>query len=1016
MLGCLKYLICILTATFVHTVRADVPAPELLTLFDVQVQLLSDGSRGPYRISAHSIESDSIQVWVSGVSQVHHQDYTVHAKRAQVTFYKQLSRGDEITVRFRQAPQVVDRVYRRKVVIENERKVSSGSPHPQRVTALSEQRQGESKLEMGGSKSIQVTFGSQQNQRVSQALQMHISGEVADGVSVLAALSDRNFPVGQQGSTVGLRELDQVLFQVRSRSVAADVGDLNVNFDRTHFGRYRRRLKGAQVMVNRDGGRFTAVGAVAGGQWLNHRVVGTEGYQGPYRLPGLNGFLGSVVAESERVYLNGQLLKPGEQLDYIIDYERGLVTFSPERPIVASSRILVEYQTLDEGKQSRLLGVEGKVRLGESGWSVGSTVIRESEQTGLPGLEIPGVFGVHKQLTGLDATYAPRDGTWLTSEVVWSDEPGAQGHAIDVNGKWASERRGKGGLQVTGRFQKISLGFEGFERLDEGAREGRWGWQPEARLQDVREGEFGLRYTVGKVSFDGMWGQRTGERPAKRRGVSVTVPYGHYHYEHIGRPMGGVTRQRGLVAGRLGIFRSSVRLEWEHADGDGVPSASVFYAADPRGVAFEAVQVGQVAWDIEIGQRNWTLASEFSTRQIRLRQLVWQDSVRALSHTHRAKVDWQGWSVLGSYGQTLSRTGFVDLGRRVTHLGRTRIHFSHPGYTHQVFYRVSSVGVQTHQPVYIDVGRGLGSYVWEDVDGDGERDAQEFVLDVEGNFEPVYGFGSDFLPVREGVLGARVEMDIGRLLGRSQGFLAGLSWDASVNSDRQTVSNAIAPWHILHLGDDSEIEMGQQDVQVRLHIFRYHKRGSLKISGRARDRLDRFFYGGGRETLREASVGGRFRFGREGELDGGVSTQSRHRSGTEAFAFLIRSYSGRGRGWWRPSPRWDLKLGVSGGRDIDRQRDILAHYFSLQPEVVRRLAGRGRLRARVDWTQVKATKDVPIFMGLASGNRVGQNWVWRLGLDYRFGQYVTAAVSYDGRKRPAQTVFHLSRMEMRAVF
>ncbi|MFT5365262.1 MAG: hypothetical protein ACI8V2_000199 [Candidatus Latescibacterota bacterium] len=1010
----LKYIICILAVIFVHTLNAEVPQPEVWTLFDGEVRLRADGSRGPYRISGHAIETDLIRVWVAGVLQVKDRDYTVNITRAQVTFFKQLDRGDRITVRFRQAPQVVGKVYRRRVLTEEDETLGESYAPAQRAAPSTPAQVEASKLEMGGSKSIQVTFGSKQSHRVSQALQMHIAGEVADGVSVLAVLSDHNLPVGEQGSTVGLRELDQVLFQVRGHDMAADVGDLDVYLDRTHFGRYRRQLQGAQVAVDREGGRFSAVGAVSRGQWLTHRVGGIEGYQGPYQLPRSNGFLGAVVSESERVYLNGKLLKRGDQLDYVIDYERGIVTFAPEQPIAASSRILIEYQTIDEGTQSRLVGLEGQVRLGDSGWSVGSTLIRESDV--LSGLEITGLPGVHRQVAGLDATFAPRDGFRITSEVAWSDDATKKGHAMDVNGMWTSNWNRQSALQITGRFEQVSLGYEGFERLDAGAREGRWGWQPEVRLQDVHEGELGLRYTVGKVSFNGMWGRRTGDWVAERRVLGVQLPFGQYEYEHIGRSQGGLTRQRGRLEGGLGMFRSGIRVEFEQADGDGVPSASVFYAADPRAFALVGVQLGEVVWDVEVGQKKWNWRSELSTRQIRQKQLVWQDSLTAWSHLHQAKVDWQGWSVLGSYGQTVSQAGAVASIRRVTHLGRTRVHFSRSGYMHQVFYRVSSAGVQTHQPVYVDVGRGLGSYVWEDVDGDGEQDAEEFVLDVDGNFEPVYGFGNDFLPVREGVLGARLEIDLGRLLNRSQGFLAGLSMDASVNADRQAVSNAIGPWHVFGVEDDPDIQMAQRDVRLRLHIFRYHKRGSLKVSGRARDRLDRFFYGGGRESLRNVSLGGRFRFGRDGELEGDVTSEERQRTGTEAFAFSIRSYSGHWRGLWRPSNPWDLRLGLAGGRDFDRQRDLLVHYFSLQPEVIRRLAGRGRLRARVDWTQVDAGSDVPIFLGMANGNRVGQNWVWRLGLDYRFGRYVTALVSYDGRKRPTLPVIHLGRMEMRAVF
>jgi len=997
-------------------IYADVPLPDVWTLFDGEVRLKADGSRGPYRIADREIEADSIFVWVAGVLQVADQDYTVLPHRALVTFLKQIHRGDDIVIRFRQVPQVVGSVYRRRELVDEAEPMTGNVPSVQRRAPMMQVREEPSQLEIGGHKSIAVTVGSEQSHRVSQALQMHIAGEVAEGVSVLAILSDRNLPLGEQGSTVGLRELDRVLFQVRGRDVAADLGDLDVRFDRTQLGRYRRQLQGAQIRVDHSVGDFLAIGAVSRGQWRTHRVVGIEGYQGPYQLPGVSGFLSTIVVESERVYLNGQLLQRGEQLDYVMDYERGIVRFAPERPIVASSRILVEYQILDEGAESRLVGVDGAVKLGESGWSVGSTLIRESDQATLVGIEMPGVSGTHRQITGLDVTYAPKDGVQLGSEVAWYDDAHKKGHAVDVNGVWTSNRQDENTLQVTGRFRQVSLGFDGFERLDAGSREGRWGWQPETRLQDEREGELGVKYTVGRISLSGLWGRRTGDIEADRRAFGIQVPFGSYHYEHIGRSVGGLTRQRARLEGQKGLFRSGIRGTLERADGDGVASASVFYATDPHAFLLDGIRLGEVAWDVVVGQNKWNWRSELSTRQIRQKKTVWQDSLQAWSHTHQAKVDWHGWSVSGLYGQTVSDLGAVTITRRVTHLGRTRVNYSGQGYSHQIFYRISSAGVQNRQPIYVDVGRGLGSYVWEDVDGDGEKDAEEFVPDVDGNYEPVYQVGNGFLPAREGVLGVRFETDLGRVFNRSTGFVSGLSFDVSANAERHVISNAIGPWHLFGVEDAPDIQMAQRDGQVRLHIFRYHKRGSLRLSGQVRDRMDRFFYGGGRESLRNARLGGRLRLGRDGDLDGDVAMAWRKRTGTEAFAFSIRSYSGQGHGAWRVSNEWDMRLGLLGGRDDDDQRDLQVHYISLQPEVIRRLSGRGRLRGRVDWTHVTATDEVPLFLGMANGNRVGQNWVWRLGVDYRFGRYVTALVSYDGRKRPTLPVVHLGRMEMRAVF
>lgn len=995
-----------------HSVEAEVPPPQVWTLFDREVRLMGDGSRGPYRVASGLVFD--VHVWVEDVLQVPDLDYVLDSERGQITFLKHIVRGENLLIRYKKKPQIVGDVYRRRVLLESE-KHEDGVPFSVQRSRRSARHYDEEKLEIGGSKRIAVSFGSAQQHQVSQALQLHIAGEVAEGVSLLAVLSDRNLPVGEKGATLGLRELDRILFQVRGPQVSADVGDLDVLFDRTSFGRYRRQLQGAQVSFDRGESRGSVVGAVSRGQWTTHRLVGIEGYQGPYQLPVAVGFAGGVLPESERVYLNGELLKRGEQLDYVLDYEQGSVTFAPERPIVTSSRILVEYQTYDETQQSRLVGLDGVVYLGQSGWSVGATLIRENNQSGVLSAQTGGP-GMHRQVTGLDVMYTPREDVVLRSEVSWSDDAQRKGHAVDVDGVWTSDWQENQEVQVTGRFRQVSVGYEGFERLDVGRLEGRWGWQNDLRNQDVREGEVGIRYRLGRATVRGGWGRQNGQDVVTRRDVGFELPFGHYVFEQFDLGQGGLTRQRGGVLGTWGLMRLGVDFEMERARGEGVARSSVFYASDPRAGDLNGVEMAEVSWHGQVDGDDWQWRTELEGRRVRQNETMWADSLRAWSHRHQAKFDLGGWSVSGLYGQTVSDMGAVAKTRRVTHLGRTRVHYSGRGYSQQFFYRVSSAGVQTHQPVYVEVGRGLGTYAWEDVDGDGEKDPEEFVPDVDGNYEPVYATGGNFRPVREGVMGFRLETDLGKLLQVEKGFVSGISVDASLNAERQAESNSVGPWHLFGVPENDDVQMAQRDLRLRLYVFRYHKRGSLFTSGRWRDRVDRIFYGGGRESVRQGNVGGRLRFGQPAELEGDVTVESRRRSGAEAFAFAIHAYAGQVRGLWRPSRQWDMRLGVLGGYDTEDQRDLRVQYYSLQPEVIRRLSGRGRMRARLDWTRVWATGDVPIFLGMAQGNRVGQNWVWRLGVDYRLGKYVTALVSYDGRKRPMLPAIHLGRMEMRAVF
>ncbi|UOG73841.1 hypothetical protein MTX78_17165 [Hymenobacter tibetensis] len=92
----------------------------------------------------------------------------------------------------------------------------------------------------------------------------------------------------------------------------------------------------------------TVAGGVAKGKFASIDVTPIENVQGPYRLRGPNGeqFI-IVLANSERVYLDGRLMTRGFDNDYVIDYNQAEVTFSPQHLITNNSRIKIDFEYSD---------------------------------------------------------------------------------------------------------------------------------------------------------------------------------------------------------------------------------------------------------------------------------------------------------------------------------------------------------------------------------------------------------------------------------------------------------------------------------------------------------------------------------------------------------------------------------------------------------------------------------------------------------------------------------------------
>lgn len=206
------------------------------------------------------------------------------------------------------------------------------------------------KLTYSGNFSRGVSFGNAQSLNLNSNFNIQLSGMITDDIEVKAAITDNNIPIQPEGNTAQLQEFDKVYIQLRKDRHYLTVGDFDLLSPNSYFMKFQRNLqgisyKGTQFIENI--GELSAMGSfsVSRGQFVINNLEPQEGNQGPYRLSGPNGesFI-IVLAGSERVFINGELVQRGANNDYIIDYNLGEITFTPNRMITQDLRIRVEFE------------------------------------------------------------------------------------------------------------------------------------------------------------------------------------------------------------------------------------------------------------------------------------------------------------------------------------------------------------------------------------------------------------------------------------------------------------------------------------------------------------------------------------------------------------------------------------------------------------------------------------------------------------------------------------------------
>ncbi len=311
--------------------------------------------------------------------------YKIDFQKAKLIFKNNYVAQDSLTIRYLKFPEFLTKsysIYDDARIIPNE----AGNLYALKRENIKPFKPFDG-LNTSGSITRGITVGNNQNSTLNSNLDLQITGRISNKVSIRASIQDTNIPLQSGGYSQKLDEFDQIFIELYSDKWNIRAGDLFLENRQSKFLNFNKKVQGLSTHftlgTSENKTDIFASAALVRGQYAKSSFTGKEGNQGSYKLKGNNGELYVlVISGSERVYVNGILLKRGENNDYVIDYNAGEIKFTSLFPITSEMRIVIEYQ-YSERSYTRFVTYAGATHEEEK-WSIGGFLYSENDVKNQP--------------------------------------------------------------------------------------------------------------------------------------------------------------------------------------------------------------------------------------------------------------------------------------------------------------------------------------------------------------------------------------------------------------------------------------------------------------------------------------------------------------------------------------------------------------------------------------------------------------------------------------------------------
>ncbi len=335
------------------------------------------------------------------------------------------------------------------------------------------------------------------------------------------------------------------------------------------------------------------------------------------------------------------------------------------------------------------------------------------------------------------------------------------------------------------------------------------------------------------------------------------------------------------------------------------------------------------------------------------------------------------------------------------------------------------------QEIYLLVGPELGEYVWEDANGDGVQQLDEFreeVTPLEGQYLRTFLPGDELIPTI-GVQGRlRLRLDPSRLFDDDatgwRRALARVSSLTTLDVQEKSEEPDLARVYLLDpavLQDAATTLNGRFRVGQEVAFFQGEPRFGGRLFGQHLRSTNRLATGLERRRVQLAEAEARAVLA--GPLSGELRGALERNASDSPFA--SRRFDIRG-AELEPEATWQFSRGVSlsGGVRLARNRDVEGEVRTARILILplrARIASAGRLQLLLQAERADVRLDGDATLGqaafeLTERRGAGVSYLWSASGQYTLNRFLRASLSYEGRAPAEAPTVHNVRLQLSAVF